>query len=438
MGGSFSKQTLKVQLKMSNSRMDIFNTKREAEMRKHRKEISSMLEAGKESSARIRCEAVIRIENQLVCTEILALMTELLGARLGLIASSKTCSPDILEAVATVIYCGQRMGDALPELRKITQQLALRWTEKWVRTHIQNDSGCVNPRIIDALSVKPPNMGKINAVLAAVATEHGVAWAVEESAQQEAEVQPDRKSNAVKQPVNLDNYPGMFTLQIARANLHDGSLSSPYVRLTSIRNGESSDYKDTPVNPNPSTQPGFWQATSFPFTVRGPDTSVLLHLYNESKSSDVLVASCTVQVDLFLGFEIAQTFTMTGGDDGAQAVATLDLQFSYGPYVGQTPPAVPSRPAQIQLPLGPRGQQQQPMPPAWSPEDGEISQGQPQPQPQPQREPAQLGEMSPSAAEEPCGEFPSLADFPTANAKVSEGVPDFDSLEARFAALNNP
>ena len=75
---------LKVALKLSISRLRMVQQKETALAKVARREMAQLLEAGKEASARIRVENIIRQDISVELLEILELYCELLLARVGL------------------------------------------------------------------------------------------------------------------------------------------------------------------------------------------------------------------------------------------------------------------------------------------------------------------------------------------------------------------
>ena len=82
-----------------------------------RKDIATLLEKGKEESARVRVrflyfknqvEHIIREDMTIEALEALELFSETLLARFGVLENSKFCDPSICEAVNTIIYAAPR------------------------------------------------------------------------------------------------------------------------------------------------------------------------------------------------------------------------------------------------------------------------------------------------------------------------------------------
>jgi vacuolar protein sorting-associated protein IST1 len=80
---------LKVQLKLAINRLKLLRSKKTSLNQAARKEISNLLASGKEESARIRVEHVIREDYNMEALEILELYCELLLARFGLLEQGR-------------------------------------------------------------------------------------------------------------------------------------------------------------------------------------------------------------------------------------------------------------------------------------------------------------------------------------------------------------
>jgi hypothetical protein len=109
-----------VQLKMSVNRLRLMQQKQTALAKQARRELAQLLDQGKEESARIRVENIIREDLFVEMLEILELYCELLLARFGLLEqmylslsqktnlNRKECDPGLEEAVKTIIYAAPR------------------------------------------------------------------------------------------------------------------------------------------------------------------------------------------------------------------------------------------------------------------------------------------------------------------------------------------
>jgi vacuolar protein sorting-associated protein IST1 len=112
----FNPSRLKVQLKLSISRLKMLQSKKTSLNQQHRREIATLLEKDKESSARVRVEHIIRDDMVIEAMEGLELYCDLLLARFGLIEQYKcVCIHKIIEGYNAYIYLG-RVNQALKRL----------------------------------------------------------------------------------------------------------------------------------------------------------------------------------------------------------------------------------------------------------------------------------------------------------------------------------
>jgi len=193
---------------MAIQRIVMYTTKTNAAIKQQNKEIGKLLSERKDENARIRMEGVIRHKNMLKAVEILSLMCEILGQRLQLIITQNFCSPDLLEPVATIIYCANRIAE-IPEFMEITEQFAFKYIIEWALTHRDNESNCVSPRIIALLSLRPPNFSIVMKALKEVAEEQGVDWEPSEPAPDETQ-----KMGAIVPLVSTESVPHIYLFVI--------------------------------------------------------------------------------------------------------------------------------------------------------------------------------------------------------------------------------
>ncbi|KAG9062217.1 hypothetical protein KI688_006549 [Linnemannia hyalina] len=170
----FNPTRAKVQLKLSVNRLQMLQNKKNMLAQQQRKEIARLLEIGKEESARIRVEHIIREDFSSEALEIIELYCELLLARFGLLEQLKTCDPAITEAVNTVIYAAPR--SEVKELLLVRDQLAAKFGRDFVTNAMENKDESVNPRIIQKLKVQTPDPYLVNRYLEEIARTFKVAW----------------------------------------------------------------------------------------------------------------------------------------------------------------------------------------------------------------------------------------------------------------------
>jgi len=155
MGGhKFDQSVLKTQLKLAISRIKLQKQKKDNNIKNQKREIAELLKAGKDESARIKVEGVIRDDFIIEAFDILELFCELVLARLGVIQISKDCPPDLVEAVCTLIYSGPRTD--VKELLIIREQLAAKFSKEFALNAMSNKDNCVNARVVHKLSIQTP------------------------------------------------------------------------------------------------------------------------------------------------------------------------------------------------------------------------------------------------------------------------------------------
>ncbi|KAF8985209.1 hypothetical protein BGZ46_005572 [Entomortierella lignicola] len=170
----FNPTRTKVHLKLSVNRLQMLQNKKNMLAQQGRKEIARLLEIGKEESARIRVEHIIREDFSTEALEIIELYCELLLARFGLLEQLKNCDPAIAEAVNTVIYAAPRAE--VKELLQVRDQLAAKFGRDFVANAMDNLDESVNPRIIQKLKVQTPDPYLVNRYLEEIAKTFKVNW----------------------------------------------------------------------------------------------------------------------------------------------------------------------------------------------------------------------------------------------------------------------
>jgi len=185
-GIGFSASKVKPQLKLAVSRMQNASNKKAALMKQNMREIALLLseEPPQEEKARMRAESLIRDDNLLVAYEILQLECELLVERLKLMESSKTCPPDLVSSVSTLIYAAPFVD--IPELTFVRKQFRLKYGKPFKDAAINNIKGVHQERVVSKLSFDPPDARLVETYLDCVCVRFGVNW----KSNQEAALEP--------------------------------------------------------------------------------------------------------------------------------------------------------------------------------------------------------------------------------------------------------
>lgn len=170
----FSKQKLKVNLKLAINRLKLLEKKKTELAQKARREIADYINNGKEERARIRVEHIIREDYLVEAMEMLELYCDLLLARFGLIETQQYCDEGMVEAVTTLIWAAPRLQSDVQELRVISDQLGLKYGKKFGHEATINANDTVNSRLILKLSPQPPPKSLVENYLIEIARSHGV------------------------------------------------------------------------------------------------------------------------------------------------------------------------------------------------------------------------------------------------------------------------
>jgi len=131
------------------------------------------MQQGKEESARIRVENIIRSDLTTELLEIVELYCELLLARAGLL-EAKECDAGLEEAVQSLIYAAPRTE--IKELHTVRSLLAEKFGKEFALTASENNDGKVSARVLDRLKVEPPKKELVEAYLQTIAEAYGINW----------------------------------------------------------------------------------------------------------------------------------------------------------------------------------------------------------------------------------------------------------------------
>ena len=211
------KSKIKVQLKLAISRLRMVQQKDTAIAKQQRRAMAQLLEVGyssggnasfqvaltnkllkqqgKEESARIRVENIIRSDIDTELLEVLELYCELLLARTGLL-EAKECDPGLEEAVKSIIYAAPRTD--VKELQQTRQLLVEKYGKDFALQAIDNSDGKVAERVVKKLKVEPPDPELVTLYLKEIARTYGVNWPRDErTASENGEDDSDEPTGAL-------------------------------------------------------------------------------------------------------------------------------------------------------------------------------------------------------------------------------------------------
>lgn len=204
---------IKVQLKLSISRLRMVQAKDEALAKQSRRSMAQLLEQGKVESARIRVENIIRSDMNTELLEYLELYCELLIARAGLL-EAKECDPGLEEAVKSVIFAAPKI-EGVKELSVVRGLLAEKYGKDFTLQAVENSDGKVAERVSERLRVEPPDKELVDKYLSVIAETYNIDWPPGAKAAREAEDADDneddddepsggQKVKAVEEPLTTD------------------------------------------------------------------------------------------------------------------------------------------------------------------------------------------------------------------------------------------
>ncbi|KAF2847410.1 increased sodium tolerance protein-like protein 1 [Plenodomus tracheiphilus IPT5] len=205
---------LKVQLKLSISRLRMVQQKDSAKAKQQRREMVQLIEAGKVQSARIRVENIIRSDITTELHEILELYCELLLARSQLLESqvsssspsaavggaagtATTLDPALEEAVRSIIYAAPRTE--VKELHTVRALLVDKFGKDVALASMEGEG--VAERVVKKLRVNTPGEALVEAYLTEIARFYGVAYGSHKSVDDaDAGDDADEPSGGIAEP----------------------------------------------------------------------------------------------------------------------------------------------------------------------------------------------------------------------------------------------
>lgn len=160
---------LKTSLKMAISKLKFIQDKKTALTKQQRRQLADLLNQGKESSAKIRVENIIRDDIYIELLEFLELYCELLLARISIILDQTrtTCDPGLKEAVHSIIYSAP--STELKELTAIRDMLVLKYGVEFGKNAMSNEDGAVPQKIVTRCQIEAPSETLVNLYLCEIA-----------------------------------------------------------------------------------------------------------------------------------------------------------------------------------------------------------------------------------------------------------------------------
>ncbi|PVI07430.1 DUF292-domain-containing protein [Periconia macrospinosa] len=244
---------LKVQLKLSISRLRMVQQKDTAKAKQQRREMAHLLEANKVQSARIRVENIIRSDITTELHEILELYCELLLARSQLLdppvlpgggaPTQIPLDPALEEAVRSIIYAAPRTD--IKELHAVRALLVEKFGKDVALASLEGEG--VAEKVIKKLRVETPKEELVDAYLTEIARFYGVPFGEEETLDED----DDEPSGGVAEEADGEIEPALEA-EPGKAKLSKEDEEEELVKATPPKKfGPQSPLRVVP--PSPST-----------------------------------------------------------------------------------------------------------------------------------------------------------------------------------------
>lgn len=165
----FNPSRLKTLLKMAILRAQFVQEKKLALAKQQRRQLADLLNQGKEQSATIRVENIIREDIYIELLEYIELYCELLLARISLIVDPELteCDSNIKEAVALVIYLASH--SELKEVTQIRDQLIAKYGVDFGKHALDNVDNIVPEKVVNRCNVPVPKEELVTLYLCEIA-----------------------------------------------------------------------------------------------------------------------------------------------------------------------------------------------------------------------------------------------------------------------------
>ncbi|TEB38705.1 DUF292-domain-containing protein [Coprinellus micaceus] len=188
----------KIQLRLSVQRLRTLQQKKEAQAKASRRDIASLLERGKEETARIKVESLINEDVYIELLELLELYCELLLARFGVLdQNTRIPDPGVAEGVCAIVRAAP--STELKELHILRDILMHKYGREFSVGVMENRDGCVSERVMRKLDLGTPPLELVNGYLSEIARAYGVKWSppgANEASNEDTETKEDEPGSS--------------------------------------------------------------------------------------------------------------------------------------------------------------------------------------------------------------------------------------------------
>lgn len=198
---------------MAISKVKFLQEKKTALTKQQRRQLADLLSAGKESSAKIRVENIIRDDIYIELLEYCELYCELILARILTVldAQRHTVDPGLKEAVLLVIYSSHHTE--IKELITLRDMLRVKYGADFIQSVMANESHEYVPdKIVKRCGIEPPSEVLVDLYLTEIARAYEVPYSglskyesiEDEGKDNDDQDDDDEGSGGIKEPAELE------------------------------------------------------------------------------------------------------------------------------------------------------------------------------------------------------------------------------------------
>ncbi|KAJ9140721.1 hypothetical protein P3X46_031331 [Hevea brasiliensis] len=206
LGRTFKASKFKALVNLATSRLAVFKNQRQVRCNQARSDALQLLQQGHHERALLRVEQVIKEQHMLDVYVMIEGYCNLLVERVHLIDQERVCPDELKEAVSGLLYASSRCGD-FPELQEIRTVFTSWYGKEFAARSIELRNNCgVNPKIIQKLSTRQPDLDSRMKLLKEIASENDIVVQLEEaSGTNEEKLDVSKKQNQTEHKTSTNS-----------------------------------------------------------------------------------------------------------------------------------------------------------------------------------------------------------------------------------------
>lgn len=180
LGRKFKTHKFRPLVSVAISRLAVLKNQRQVKCSQASSDVVQLLQQGHHERALLRVEHVIKEQNMLDAFMMMESYCNLLTERIHLIEQDRVCPEELREAISSLLYASSRCGE-FPELLQIRALFASHYGREFVGRAIELRNNCgVNPKMVQKLSTRQPELENRVKVLKEIASENSIVLQLEE------------------------------------------------------------------------------------------------------------------------------------------------------------------------------------------------------------------------------------------------------------------